>query len=31
VKLVDEAGAEIGVDEVGELVTRNPGLAKGYW
>jgi acyl-CoA synthetase (AMP-forming)/AMP-acid ligase II len=31
VKLVDETGAEIGVDEVGELVTRNPGLAKGYW
>ena len=31
IKLVDEAGAEVGVDEVGELVTRNPGLAKGYW
>jgi acyl-CoA synthetase (AMP-forming)/AMP-acid ligase II len=31
VKLVDEAGKEVGVDEVGELVTRNPGLAKGYW
>ena len=31
VRLVDEAGAEVGVDEVGELVTRNPGLAKGYW
>jgi acyl-CoA synthetase (AMP-forming)/AMP-acid ligase II len=31
VKLVDEADREVGVDEVGELVTRNPGLAKGYW
>ena len=31
VKLVDEAGAEVGLDEVGELITRNPGLAKGYW
>ena len=31
VKLVDEADQEVGVDEAGELVTRNPGLAKGYW
>ena len=31
VKLVDEAEREVGVEEVGELVTRNPGLAKGYW
>jgi long-chain acyl-CoA synthetase len=31
VKLVDEADREVGVDEAGELVTRNPGLAKGYW
>jgi len=31
VRLVDEAGAEVGVDAVGELLTRNPGLAKGYW
>jgi long-chain acyl-CoA synthetase len=31
VKLVDEGDREVGVDEVGELVTRNPGLAKGYW
>jgi len=30
-KLVDEADREVGVDEVGELVTRNPGLARGYW
>jgi acyl-CoA synthetase (AMP-forming)/AMP-acid ligase II len=26
-----EGVADCGVDEVGELVTRNPGLAKGYW
>jgi len=31
VRLVDESGAEVGVDEVGELITRNPGLALGYW
>jgi long-chain acyl-CoA synthetase len=32
VKLVAEDGVtEVGVDEPGELVTRNPGLAKGYW
>src|SRR4030095_9038213 len=28
VKLVDEDDREVGADEVGELVTRNPGLAK---
>jgi acyl-CoA synthetase (AMP-forming)/AMP-acid ligase II len=32
VKLVaDDGVSEVGVNEVGELVTRNPGLAKGYW
>ncbi len=32
VKLVGPDGAtEVQVDEPGELVTRNPGLAKGYW
>jgi len=32
VKIVGEDGvAELGPNEVGELVTRNPGLAKGYW
>ncbi|MGH7321472.1 MAG: AMP-binding protein [Candidatus Rokuibacteriota bacterium] len=31
VKLVDEAGHSVPPGEVGELVTRNPGLAKGYW
>src|SRR5439155_20100741 len=31
-RLVAPDGAtECRVDEVGELVTRNPGLAKGYW
>ena len=31
VRLVSAAGREVGVDEVGELLTRNPGLAQGYW
>jgi len=32
VKIVGEDGAtELGPNEVGELITRNPGLAKGYW
>ena len=31
VRLVDEADRAVGVDEIGELLTRNPGLAKGYW
>ena len=31
VKLIDDAGREVGADEVGELVTRNPGVARGYW
>ncbi len=32
VKLVGPDGTtEVGVDEPGELVTRNPGLATGYW
>ncbi len=32
VKLLSEdASREVGAGEVGELVTRNPGLAKGYW
>src|SRR5688572_17170086 len=31
VKLIDEAGRDVAVDEVGELLTRNPGLALGYW
>ena len=32
VKIVGEDGVtELGTNEVGELITRNPGLAKGYW
>ena len=32
VKLVAKDGStEVRANEVGELVTRNPGLAKGYW
>lgn len=32
VRLVAADGAtEVGPDEVGELVTRNPGVARGYW
>ena len=31
VRLLDEAGHDVGVDTVGELVVRNPGLAAGYW
>ena len=31
VRLVDEHDHDVGVDAVGELVTRNPGLARGYW
>ncbi|HXW54250.1 MAG TPA: class I adenylate-forming enzyme family protein [Candidatus Cybelea sp.] len=32
VKIVGEDGVtELSPNEVGELITRNPGLAKGYW
>lgn len=31
VKLLDEDGREVLLNEPGELITRNPGLAKGYW
>jgi long-chain acyl-CoA synthetase len=31
VRLLDDAGGAVGVEEVGELVVRNPGLARGYW
>lgn len=31
VRLVDEAGRAPAPGEAGELVTRNPGLARGYW
>ncbi len=31
VRLVNEAGAEVGPDEVGELLVRGPSAAEGYW
>ncbi|MGH9842490.1 MAG: class I adenylate-forming enzyme family protein [Blastocatellia bacterium] len=32
IKIVGDDGVtELGPNQVGELVTRNPGLAKGYW
>jgi long-chain acyl-CoA synthetase len=31
VRIVDDAGREVAPEAVGELVTRNPGLAQGYW
>jgi len=32
VKIVGEDGiTELGPNEIGEFITRNPGLAKGYW
>ncbi len=30
VRLVDEAGVDVGVDEIGETWIRNPGNARGY-
>ena len=30
-RLVDEAGAEVGVGEVGELLVEGPSAADGYW
>ncbi len=31
VRLVDDAGRDVGTDEAGELLVRNPGVMKGYW
>ncbi|HKA72986.1 MAG TPA: benzoate-CoA ligase family protein [Xanthobacteraceae bacterium] len=30
-RILDESGAEVGIDEVGELVVRGPSAAEGYW
>ena len=30
-KIVDENGAELGVDEIGELIVRGPTAGEGYW
>jgi 4-hydroxybenzoate-CoA ligase len=31
VKIVDEAGRELGAGEIGELVVRGPSAGEGYW
>jgi fatty-acyl-CoA synthase len=31
VRIVDEDGNDVGVDEVGELWTRGPNITPGYW
>ena len=30
-KIFDDAGSELGINEVGELVVRGPSAAEGYW
>ena len=30
-RLVDEAGQEVGVDQPGEITVQSPGVALGYW
>jgi crotonobetaine/carnitine-CoA ligase len=30
-RVVDDTGADVGVDEVGELLLRNPVVTPGYW
>jgi len=31
VRIVDEHGHELGVDEIGELIVRGPSAGEGYW
>ncbi len=31
VKIIDEAGHELGSDEIGELIVRGPSAGEGYW
>jgi len=31
VRIVDEAGRELGTDEIGELIVRGPSAGEGYW
>ena len=31
VRIVDESGRELGVDEIGELIVRGPSAGEGYW
>jgi 4-hydroxybenzoate-CoA ligase len=30
-RIVDEAGRELGTDEIGELIVRGPSAGEGYW
>ena len=30
-RIVDEAGRELGADEIGELIVRGPSAGEGYW
>lgn len=31
IKIINEAGVEASVNEVGEILTRSPAVSKGYW
>ncbi len=30
-RLIDATGGEVGIDQVGEITVRSPGVATGYW
>lgn len=30
-RIVDEAGNDVGIDEIGELIVRGPSAGEGYW